>query len=227
MNTNAYYRAAIAGLRHQEAKRPSGRRVGADADALWKAFEGVLGPADRVNLLLEDANAQWPRAFGARHLFTELRDAHEDAAFGPSWSGLDAQAAIALLRDLAADGDASLETTLREAAAAWALPLVPIEPPALAPSSRVVVAGASAVFALALASTEAGFDWSGRVALVADAPGVRQLALLAGGLLDSRVPLALFRSDDEAGPDWATSTLFLGRDASDAEAEKARALVRG
>lgn len=46
----AYYRAALAGLRYVESRRPSGRRFGENADALWKNFAGELTVGDRLDL---------------------------------------------------------------------------------------------------------------------------------------------------------------------------------
>ena len=63
---HAYYRAALAGLRHVEAQLPSGRRFGPQADARWTELRGSLTTADRIDLLLRDASAQWPSAFAAR-----------------------------------------------------------------------------------------------------------------------------------------------------------------
>lgn len=65
----AYYRGALTGLRHVEARQPTGRRFGAEADARWASFRGDLTTADRIDLLIRDADAQWPGAFGARSVF--------------------------------------------------------------------------------------------------------------------------------------------------------------
>lgn len=40
--TESYYRAALTALRFVEARRPTGRRFGAEADALWASFAGGL-----------------------------------------------------------------------------------------------------------------------------------------------------------------------------------------
>src|SRR5690606_19270262 len=71
-----------------EARHPTGRRFGADADALWKTFAGGLKTSDRIDLLLRDADATWWGAFGARATFG-LRAVAEDDAFGPAWVALE------------------------------------------------------------------------------------------------------------------------------------------
>ncbi len=56
----SYYGAALVGLLAIEARRPTGRRVGSEADARWQAFRGDLTTANRLDLLIRDADAQWP-----------------------------------------------------------------------------------------------------------------------------------------------------------------------
>lgn len=80
-----YYAAALRALRFVERRAPTTRRFGANADALWGAFHGRLETADRIDLLIRDADAQWPSAFGARGVFALATSAEEDA-FGPEWS---------------------------------------------------------------------------------------------------------------------------------------------
>ncbi len=58
----AYCRAALESLLFVEALRPTRRRAGADADATWASFRGDLTTADRIDLLLRDADAEWPGA---------------------------------------------------------------------------------------------------------------------------------------------------------------------
>jgi hypothetical protein len=97
----AYYQAALRGLRFVEQRSPTGRRFGADADARWMALRGHLTAADRLDLLLRDADAQWPSAFGARSVFA-LRAVAEDDPFGAAWEPLDPVDADALWRSVLA-----------------------------------------------------------------------------------------------------------------------------
>jgi hypothetical protein len=57
-----YYRSALRGLRFVEARRPTKRRPGAEAEARWTRFKDGLMQIDRIELLLRDAYAEWPRA---------------------------------------------------------------------------------------------------------------------------------------------------------------------
>jgi hypothetical protein len=56
-------------LRYLEGRRATGRRFGADADALWSSLQGDLTTANRLDLLIRDADAEWPGGFGARTVF--------------------------------------------------------------------------------------------------------------------------------------------------------------
>jgi hypothetical protein len=65
----AYYRAALEGLHMLEARRGSARWFGVDADARWKVLRGDLTAADRLDVAIRDADAQFFGAFGARSVF--------------------------------------------------------------------------------------------------------------------------------------------------------------
>lgn len=82
-----YYTAALIGLRYVD-QRSGQRRFGADADARWSQLAGDLHLADRFDLLLRDADAQWHGAFGARSVF-DLPEVAEDDAFGADWVPLE------------------------------------------------------------------------------------------------------------------------------------------
>ncbi len=71
-----------------EQRRPTKRRFDAEADAKWAAFRGGLTRADRTDLLIRDADAEWPGAFGARRVFA-LGGGSEDEPFGSGWEPLD------------------------------------------------------------------------------------------------------------------------------------------
>jgi hypothetical protein len=181
----SYYQAALTALRFVESRRPSQRRFGENAQALWSEFRGDLTDADRIDLLLRDADVQWPGAFGARTVF-ESEGVAEDDAFGPNWEGLDAVDAAELLRNVermqvAGDGIGVLSAV----AEAWEFKLAPFDAPAVTPADRLVVAGPSAITAVMRAFAEGqDLDWAAQVTCIGTAPGHRQVAALAGGLVN-------------------------------------------
>lgn len=181
----AYYRAALRGLRFVEARSPSGRRFGADADALWKGFAGRLDASDRIDLLLRDADTEWAGAFGARAAFG-LRATAEDEAFGADWESLDGHAAATLWAESGNEAAADVAAMVREICEAWELRIEPFEVEALAPTQRIAVSGASAIVATIVAfAGEADLAWSRQVCVISDRPAERQLAALAAALLDA------------------------------------------
>jgi hypothetical protein len=64
--SSAYYRGVLTALRFLEQRRPTGRRFGPEADLRWSSFRGHLLDIDRVELMVRDADAEWPGALGAR-----------------------------------------------------------------------------------------------------------------------------------------------------------------
>lgn len=182
----SYYRAALAGLRFVEQRTPTTRRFGADADARWRAFQGDLTTADRIDLMLRDADAQWPGAFGARTVF-DLHGTAEDEAFGANWSPLDPVDAEELWRAL--PSPLGIEGALSAAADAWGLTLSTFDVGPVNASDQLVVAGPSAIAACirTFASTPA-LDWADQVVCVASSPAHRQLAALGAALLNSTKP---------------------------------------
>lgn len=185
----AYYRAALGALRFVEQRQPTGRRFGADADARWSSLKGDLETADRIDLLIRDADAQWPAAFGARTVFAK-RAVSEDEPFGADWSPLDTVDAEDLWRGLSkAPPPASVRDVLVHAARAWELDLAPFDVGSIAPADRIVVAGPSAIASLVEAfSAGRDLDWADQVTVIATPPAHRQLAALAGALLLSTKP---------------------------------------
>ena len=185
-DTLAFYRGALWGLKFVEARRPTDRRFGADADALWKGFAGDLSPADRLDLLIRDANAEWPGAFGARTVFDRQAVA-EDDAFGVGWEGLDGARAGDLWRELTLQPTPDDARALLEAVAAgWHLKLRPFDVGTIAPADRLVVVGPSAIAATA-AQFAGGrdLDWADQVICVATPPEHRQLASLAAAVVNT------------------------------------------
>lgn len=183
-DVHAYYRAALLALRHLDARRPSGRRFGAEADALWGGFKGDLGTAERIDLLLRDADAEWRAAFGARTVFA--RDAvAEDDAFGAGWPSLDSVDAEELWRSLLRQpAPSDLIAALEAAAQAWDLKLSPFDPGPVGAAERLVVAGPSAIAATVRAfAGRSDLDLADQVLVIATPPAHRQLAALGGALL--------------------------------------------
>lgn len=201
----AYYRAAMSLLRFVEQRAPTQRRFGSEADALWRSFAGSLERGDRIDLLLRDADRQWGSAFGARTVFS-LQGVHELDAFGADWESLGRGEADALWRDAKAPG--SQAQALAALLAAWGVrEPKPFALPKLGPSSRLVVAGLGALLACARAFLDdADLSWPNQVAVVADAPGVRQLAAAVPAL-----------------GDFGEATVLLGSGQIEAERKRVRA----
>lgn len=130
----AFYSAALIGLRALDARERTPRRFGPDADTNWKAFQGALGSGDRIDLLLRDAAVTWGAAFSPAEAFGFFGLA-EDEPFGPDWEGLADERAERLLAE---SGSAS---SLIEAARALGVQPSPVQVPPLTPATRIAVAG--------------------------------------------------------------------------------------
>ncbi len=100
-SVRSYYQAALVGLQTVESRRATGRRFGPDADARWKSFRGDLTTGDRMNVLIRDADTEWPGAFGARAAFGLDGVAEDDAFGGGGWPGIEARVAEELWRESA------------------------------------------------------------------------------------------------------------------------------
>jgi len=217
----AYYRAALVGLRCMEARKPTGRRFGADADALWASFRGDLTTADRLDLLIRDANAQWPGAFGARSTFAMAAVA-EDEAFGPAWPGLDPVDAEELWRAVPREDLSADRAALEAAAQAWGFELAPEPPPDVSPTDKLVVAGPSAVARLLPAFVgREDLDWADQITVIATPPGHRQVAALASALRAVTKPARVLRHD---APATSGSRALVSKDATPEDARRAEEL---
>jgi len=191
-DVRAYYTGALAGLRFVEARRPTGRRFGSDADARWAGFRGDLTTADRLDLLLRDADAEWPGAFGARTVFAESAVA-EDDAFGPGWPGLDPVDAEEVWRTVLAAGEPrEVDSLLAAWSDLWGLTLSNVNVGALTTVDRLVVAGPSAIASVLRAFVGRGdLAWSEQVVIVATPPAHRQLASFSTAVLNAAKPTTL------------------------------------
>lgn len=220
----AYYRAALGGLTYVENRQPSGRRFGAEADARWASFRGDLTIADRIDLLVRDADAQWPSAFGARTTFA-MHAVAEDEPFGPDWQPLDPVIAEEMWR---ARHDAPAPQSCAEAleltATAWEVTLAPFDPGAIGAAEKLVVCGPSAIAATIVAFHQGSdLDWVDQVTVVATPPAHRQLAALAGAVLNATKPARILTAATATAK--AGARLLVSDDAAEGDAAKARELT--
>lgn len=189
---SAFYGAAVLGLRALDARERTARRFGADAAARWTQFAGALGAGDRLDILLRDAAGTWGAAFSPSECFGFFGLA-DDEPFGPDWGGIDDHAAKRLLAE--PDAPASLEHI------AYGLGVkassVPVPP--LTPSTKLVVAGGTAVVSVAKAFSEnTALSWTDQVVVLADKPAWRQLAGLAAVVLGARGRTVIVRPSADA-----------------------------
>ena len=223
----SYYEAALTGLRFIDSRKPSNRRFGENARALWSEFRGDLTDSDRIDLMLRDADVQWPGAFGAQTVFQSPGVADDDA-FGPDWEALDSVDAADVLRSIErAAAAADMIGALSSVAAAWGVVFTPFETPAIGASDHFVVAGPSAVAALMKGFAEGrDLDWVDQVTCVASPAAHRQIAAIAGGFLNipkrARVVAAAGGLTSRLG-----TKLVVSPDADPADAAAAGAATRG
>lgn len=227
-----FYRVGALGLRALQDLGFGAERFSANALARWKAFSGELTESHRLDLLLRDGAVMYPLAFSARSVF-ELPGLAYDEPFGPEWGSLSPALAGAMLRDAQnATGAtaASIHERLRAWANVWSLELREPDPSLLAgvkAASRLVVAGAGAVVALAAHMAErTDCDFGDQVLLITEQPGVRQLAGLGAALTGSRQPprTAAPGASTTLGFDRATGVL-VSDDARATEAASARSVA--
>lgn len=223
----SYYRAALRALRFVEERRPTGRRFGSEADARWAALRGDLATADRIDLLIRDANAEWPGAIGARAVF-DLRDVSEDDPFGARWTPLDPVDGEEIWRAIMAEpAPATLGAALDAVFATWSIKRKPFSVGTLASGDRVLLTGASAIAAAVAAFAESGeLDWHRQVIVVATEPGARQVAALAPAWFNVNEPVRLVAAD-EAANGLGARRVLASDDASEADRRWAETLASG
>ncbi len=225
----AFYAAALSGLRALERRLPTDRRFGDNADARWQSFRGDLTTADRLDLLIRDADAQWPGSFGARTAFA-MRAVSEDDPFGSGWSPLDPVDAEELWRsELAKSAPKSIGDGLNAVAAAWGLKPKTAQVGPVDAAQKLLLAGPGSIIGAAAVFAEGSdLDWADQVICVATPPGHRQLAAVVAALLNSSRRCTILGAKAPQGEDkveFGGRTLVVSDDADPADAELARRLV--
>ena len=202
----AYYRAALRSVRFVEARRSTDRRFGAEADSLWRDFKGELLTADRIDLLIRDADTEWPGAFGARSVFG-LRAVAEDEPFGSEWAPLPSVTAEDLWRAiLAEETPQSVSQALGAVASAWEIELSELDAGSVSATDRLVAVGPSAIAALVRVFAEGqDLDWAEQVVCVASSAGHRHLAACAAALVNTTKATFLLSHDDAPVSDLPAS----------------------
>lgn len=223
-----YVRGALRLLQYVEAKRPTGRRFGADADARWSSFRGDLETVDRIELMIRDADAEWPGSFGARTVFA-MQGVAEDEPFGSQWKGLDPVAAEELWRSVKAEpAPTTVAGVLASIASAWGVTMTAQHSGPVTPTDHLVVVGPSAIAAIIeVFATGAALDWAEQVVVVASAPAARQLAAAATALLNASRPATILAASDTAPTRKRGARLVASADADPTDLARAGALVEG
>lgn len=193
-DVESFYRASVTALRLLDAREGRGLRFGAVADQSWKALGGELEPRDRLDWLMRDGAALHPPAFSARVIF-ELPGLTEDEPTGSDWPMAPAALSVELLREAGKAATAGTLVTpddlLAAASTSWRLstsaPSSALleQARAIGPADRVLVAGATALNALAAAAVDRrDLNLADQTLCIAATPAERHLFGLA--LLVSR-----------------------------------------
>ncbi len=194
-----------------ETRRPTGRRFGAEAEARWSSFAGHLDARDRIDILVRDADLEWPGALGARRVFG-LDGVADDDAFGAGWEGVAPAVASEVLRAHATRSLSDVAGWLEAAFTARRRPRssVEFERSVALPNARFVAVGASAVAELLLAfEGRTDLDFGQQVAVVADDAFARQLAAAAPVVLASGTPAMLVGSHELHARDGLHDVAFV------------------
>jgi hypothetical protein len=190
---------------------------------MWRTFRGHLTAADRVDLLLRDADAEYPGAFGARIAFG-LRGVGDDDAFGSTWQRLTPTDADTLWRRIVGEPVPSeISAVLTGCATALDLSLASHGLPKLTANTRLLVAGPSAIASVALAFAKArDLAWADQVTCVATPPAHRQLAALCAAVLAAK-PTVLFKATEPLPGTARFDHHIVSDDADDADRAVAKA----
>jgi hypothetical protein len=221
-----YLEGALRLLQFVEARRPTGRRFGPDADARWTSFRGDLATVDRVELMIRDADAEWPSGFGARIVYA-LPGVAEDEPFGSQWEGIDPIAAEEIWRRIKAEAaPTTAASTLKAIAAIWGLALSKLKLDPITATDHLLVVGPSAIAATieAFASGSA-LDWSEQVVVVATPPAPRQLAAAASPILNASRPTKLYIASEAIAAVRPGTRLVVSADADPADRRAAESMV--
>ena len=214
----AFYTASLVTLRVCDARETRSRRFGPDVDSAWLSFAGDMGASERIDLLLRDADVQWPQAFAPRLVFG-LTGLANDEPFGAAWASLEPALAEELWQTISAAPPAKDVAELTNMAArAWGHTLVPVPPPEATPTNRLIVAGASAIAATAqLFAQSSTLAWSDQVLVVAGRPSERHLAALMAPSLGTNHPTNLVRPGEHPARPFVRARPVVSSDA-DSEA---------
>ncbi len=215
----SFYAAALAGLRALEARERSPRRFGPDADARWQSFRGHLELAARIDLLARDAAVRWQAGFSPALVF-QLPYLADDEPFGPDWRGLTPTQAEQLWKST--DSQVDLSTC----AAMLGVPDIPVPCPMPEPSTRLIVAGGSAVLAVGKRfAARPELSWSDQVLVVADRPANRQLAGLVAPVIGARAATRLTAPAEDVAAALKAVGFGTGGDAVTSDDAAPQALV--
>jgi len=222
----AFYRAALCALRFVDAREGRGRRFGRDADAVWREFRGEMGASERIDLLLRDADTEWPRAFAPRVVFG-LGGLADDEPFGPAWAGLESGLGEELWQASEHAVRGEVGAVVRAMVEAWGHAMVRVEAPVVTPTSRLVVAGMSAIAGMIEVFAPRGdLSWTEQVLVVASRPSERQLSGVASAILSAGGPTQVVRPHERPERSFAQAELVISKDADD-EARAAAHLIQG
>jgi hypothetical protein len=188
---DAFYAAAVAGLRALDRRERSARRFGADADTRWASFRGALNEADRIDLLLRDAAVTWGAAFSPADAFG-LFGLAPDEPFGPDWQSLGSSAARRHL-----ESEASIHAPA-DLGRLLGMDAAHVSVPPITASTRLAVAGGAALVRVAqVFADRPELSWSDQVLAVATRPAHRQLAGLLAIFTNATGKTRLSRPGDD------------------------------